>query len=106
MVECLKCGKCCRYVTVALDTPEDRLDWEETWFIRRILTVPSAKEKHGDVAVEALKALEAWLRKGGNEAIITLTLPRHSGGLYKKAGYVELAKTRKGDKVWFIRRLR
>ena len=83
-----------------------RLDWEETWFIRRILTVPTAKEKHGDVAVEALKALEAWLKKGGNEAIITLTLPRHSGGLYKKAGYEELAKTRKGDKVWFICRLR
>ncbi len=83
-----------------------RLDMQETWFLRRIVTNPAAKEKHSDVAVEALKALEAWLRRGGNEAIVTLALPGHSGGLYKKAGYEVMGKTVKGDKIWFIRRLR
>ncbi len=83
-----------------------RLDWEETWFVRRIVSLPMAKEKYGDVAVEALQALEAWLKKGGNEAILTLTLPDHSGGLYKKAGYEKLARTNKGDKIWFVRWLK
>lgn len=83
-----------------------RLDMEKTWFLRRIVTNPAAKEKHGDVAVEALNALEEWLRKGGEEAIITLALPNHSGGLYKKAGYEKMGETVKGDKIWFIRRLR
>ncbi|MCD6525141.1 MAG: hypothetical protein J7K48_09205 [Thermococcus sp.] len=50
--------------------------------------------------------IEEWLRKGGEEAIITLALPNHSGGLYKKAGYEKMGETVKGDKVWFIRWLR
>ena len=83
-----------------------RLDMESTWMLRRIVTIPMAKTKYGDVAVEALKALEAYLRKGGEEAIITLTLPRHSGGLYKKAGYEQMGTTVKGNMIWWIRRLR
>ena len=83
-----------------------RLDMESTWMLRRIVTIPMAKTKYGDVAVEALKALEEYLRKGGEEAIITLTLPRHSGGLYKKAGYEQMGTTVKGNMIWWIRRLR
>ena len=83
-----------------------RLDMESTWMLRRIVTIPSAKTKYGDVAVEALKALEEYLRRSGEEAIITLTLPRHSGGLYKKAGYTPIGRTVRGDMVWWLLRLR
>lgn len=29
MVECKQCGTCCRQVSVAMDTPEDKEDWDE-----------------------------------------------------------------------------
>ena len=34
MRECHKCGACCKYVTVMLDDPEEKVDWEEMrWFL-------------------------------------------------------------------------
>ena len=34
MAECKRCGDCCRYVTVIIDTPEEKIDWEEVkWWV-------------------------------------------------------------------------
>jgi len=34
MTKCEQCGKCCRYVFIDLDEPEEKVDWEEMrWFL-------------------------------------------------------------------------
>ena len=83
-----------------------RLDWNKTWFIRRIVTIPQSKNKYGDTASTALKLLCEWLKYHGAEAVLALTLPRHSGAVYKHAGFEYVMDAQTKGMKWFLRRLR
>ena len=86
-----------------------RLDWDRTWFIRRVATVEECKEKYGHVTVEAHKCLIEWLRRRGESAVIALVMTgdmRRSGATYKRLGFKEVGRTVRGHGRWFLLRLK
>jgi len=86
-----------------------RLDWDHTWFIRRVATVEECKEKYGHVTVEAHQCLIDWLRKRGESAVIALVVTedvRRSGATYKRLGFQEVGRTVRGKGRWFLLRLK
>jgi len=76
-----------------------RLKMDRTVFLRRILTLP----REENVAVEALRQLIERLRSEGYHALITLSLPRHSGALYRHAGMTKVGESSKGHGIWLLK---
>ncbi|RLG76836.1 MAG: hypothetical protein DRO14_03250 [Thermoprotei archaeon] len=86
-----------------------RLDWDRTWFIRRVATIEECREKYGHVTVEAHQCLIDWLRKRGESAVIALVVTedvRRSGATYKRLGFQEVGRTVRGKGRWFLLRLK
>jgi len=78
-----------------------RIGLENSYFLRRILTLSTEKG-----AVKLLKLLGERLKVEGKECIVTMSLPRHSGGLYKKADFKEIGRTLKSNQKVFVLKLR
>lgn len=74
------------------------LDTGRSYFLRRI-----AKFCPGDYLLDLLNALSNRLRAEGKELLVTMGLPKHSNALYKKAGFVEVGRTRSGRPVFVLR---
>ena len=69
------------------------VDPRKTLFLRRIFTIPPFNEEN--VASKCLNMLEELLRSEGHELIYSFTLPKHSGALYKHAGWVQGYRNKK-----------
>ena len=55
MTPCIKCNaECCRYVTVNIDTPKDKEDWDEIKWMLMHDNIMVYQETDNDWAVEFL----------------------------------------------------
>ena len=85
-----------------------RLDWNHTWFFRRVATVEECKDKYGNVTVEGYRCVIEYLKQHGAEAVLGLVMrtdKRRSGGTFKRLGFEEIGETVKGHGRWFLLRL-